>query len=188
MPLSPCLLHGSAIGPGSERRLAEQNAHRDRRHASIVMAHASHEPAGPSERHAFRFRNRTCAGVKGLAARETIWPLRHRFGLARQAVVMGVDILGAEQYRYRERKYRLRMPQPFGKTSEPERPLHRGIGHRIGAGIGRHRARHVGTAARKDEAMHELRARSEEHTSELQSLMRISYAVFCLKKTKHIHT
>src|SRR3546814_6473674 len=27
--------------------------------------------------------------------------------------------------------------------------------------------------------------RSEEHTSELQSLMRISYAVFCLKKTTH---
>src|SRR3546814_7146110 len=39
------------------------------------------------------------------------------------------------------------------------------------------------------------RSRSEEHTSELQSLMRISYAVFCLKKknktyhqkTKHIY-
>src|SRR3546814_3980576 len=30
-----------------------------------------------------------------------------------------------------------------------------------------------------------LRARSEEHTSELQSLMRISYAVFCLKKKKN---
>src|SRR3546814_4765874 len=30
-----------------------------------------------------------------------------------------------------------------------------------------------------------LQARSEEHTSELQSLMRISYAVFCLKKKKH---
>src|SRR3546814_1345659 len=29
--------------------------------------------------------------------------------------------------------------------------------------------------------------RSEEHTSELQSLMRISYAVFCLKKKKHNH-
>src|SRR3546814_7587032 len=29
-----------------------------------------------------------------------------------------------------------------------------------------------------------LLPRSEEHTSELQSLMRISYAVFCLKKTK----
>src|SRR3546814_2311332 len=35
-----------------------------------------------------------------------------------------------------------------------------------GAGLGQHR----------------LLARSEEHTSELQSLMRISYAVFCLKK------
>src|SRR3546814_4971922 len=29
--------------------------------------------------------------------------------------------------------------------------------------------------------------RSEEHTSELQSLMRISYAVFCLKKKNHKH-
>src|SRR3546814_7632053 len=31
-----------------------------------------------------------------------------------------------------------------------------------------------------------LDKRSEEHTSELQSLMRISYAVFCLKKKQHI--
>src|SRR3546814_1484124 len=30
--------------------------------------------------------------------------------------------------------------------------------------------------------------RSEEHTSELQSLMRISYAVFCLKKNRRKHT
>src|SRR3546814_3170344 len=30
--------------------------------------------------------------------------------------------------------------------------------------------------------------RSEEHPSELQSLMRISYAVFCLKKKKFTHT
>src|SRR3546814_1492856 len=30
--------------------------------------------------------------------------------------------------------------------------------------------------------------RSEEHTSELQSLMRISYAVFCLKKKTQTHT
>src|SRR3546814_5181178 len=34
---------------------------------------------------------------------------------------------------------------------------------------------------------HQRNNRSEEHTSELQSLMRISYAVFCLKKKKHIH-
>src|SRR3546814_7828988 len=32
-----------------------------------------------------------------------------------------------------------------------------------------------------------LIARSEEHTSELQSLMRISYAVFCLKKKNNTH-
>src|SRR3546814_12700468 len=37
------------------------------------------------------------------------------------------------------------------------------------------------TVMRRDE--HDL-SRSEEHTSELQSLMRISYAVFCLKKKK----
>src|SRR3546814_10184443 len=33
--------------------------------------------------------------------------------------------------------------------------------------------------------LNHFRLRSEEHTSELQSLMRISYAVFCLKKKKH---
>src|SRR3546814_1356401 len=36
----------------------------------------------------------------------------------------------------------------------------------------------LGTAVKADDT------RSEEHTSELQSLMRISYAVFCLKKKK----
>src|SRR3546814_10116267 len=37
---------------------------------------------------------------------------------------------------------------------------------------------------RQPEPPGSLRERSEEHTSELQSLMRISYAVFCLKKKK----
>src|SRR3546814_5679975 len=41
-----------------------------------------------------------------------------------------------------------------------------------GGGRGADRARQIGR----------IRPRSEEHTSELQSLMRISYAVFCLKK------
>src|SRR3546814_5819786 len=36
-------------------------------------------------------------------------------------------------------------------------------------------------------AVHLLNARSEEHTSELQSLMRISYAVFCLKKKNNLN-
>src|SRR3546814_1791713 len=41
------------------------------------------------------------------------------------------------------------------------------------------RARRVGIGAERRES------RSEEHTSELQSLMRISYAVFCLNKKKN---
>src|SRR3546814_4473868 len=47
------------------------------------------------------------------------------------------------------------------------------------------------SAARKLSALRQFFAfRSEEHTSELQSLMRISYAVFCLKKKKQttMHT
>src|SRR3546814_1826943 len=36
-----------------------------------------------------------------------------------------------------------------------------------------------------DDPVSDPGGRSEEHTSELQSLMRISYAVFCLKKKKH---
>src|SRR3546814_1821073 len=41
--------------------------------------------------------------------------------------------------------------------------------------------------AAPDGTLHALQERSEEHTSELQSLMRISYAVFGLKKQTH-HT
>src|SRR3546814_4156625 len=47
-------------------------------------------------------------------------------------------------------------------------------------------ARDRAPAARADGAARARRRRSEEHTSELQSLMRISYAVFCLKKKKAI--
>src|SRR3546814_4768558 len=42
--------------------------------------------------------------------------------------------------------------------------------------------------ARAADAARRRRARSEEHTSELQSLMRLSYAVFCLKKKKRTTT
>src|SRR3546814_6334690 len=41
------------------------------------------------------------------------------------------------------------------------------------------------SAGRSREAECQGQMRSEEHTSELQSLMRISYAVFCLKKKKN---
>src|SRR3546814_2951688 len=50
--------------------------------------------------------------------------------------------------------------------------------------VGRRRRRRV--RGREALAAYAPTARSEEHTSELQSLMRISYAVFCLKKKKNI--
>src|SRR3546814_5194404 len=63
--------------------------------------------------------------------------------------------------------------------------------------VGRHHAaaqvhrRHPGADEGVLVAAHEHvflgKRRSEEHTSELQSLMRISYAVFCLKKKKKIN-
>src|SRR3546814_7067363 len=42
----------------------------------------------------------------------------------------------------------------------------------------------LGPGPRRDPQRLARQPRSEEHTSELQSLMRISYAVFCLKKKK----
>src|SRR3546814_356586 len=67
-------------------------------------------------------------------------------------------------------------------AEEVAEPLQRGAAAQIDApfaldgggdqGVDPHRPRDFGMA------------RSEEHTSELQSLMRISYAVFCLKKKK----
>src|SRR3546814_4359834 len=63
------------------------------------------------------------------------------------------------------------------------------LGHHIGRQSG---SRHVvgGRCGQRDVAVDagvegDDRNRSEEHTSELQSLMRISYAVFCLKKKKN---
>src|SRR3546814_5170469 len=49
--------------------------------------------------------------------------------------------------------------------------------------IGRRPRRQVVAVGERQE-IEEVAGRSEEHTSELQSLMRISYAVFCLKKKK----
>src|SRR3546814_5188224 len=58
---------------------------------------------------------------------------------------------------------------------------------RAGAAHGQHHlrrpARRAASSARRL-LQGVVRQRSEEHTSELQSLMRISYAVFCLKKKK----
>src|SRR3546814_6993271 len=58
------------------------------------------------------------------------------------------------------------------------------FGSRIG-GAG-HAGFYPSASVREGRTCHYMR--SEEHTSELQSLMRISYAVFCLKKKKTTHT
>src|SRR3546814_8763674 len=62
--------------------------------------------------------------------------------------------------------------------------------HRLSLADARGRASGLAMSAtaaaggRSDHGKGRAGARSEEHTSELQSLMRISYAVFCLKKKK----
>src|SRR3546814_4524542 len=61
---------------------------------------------------------------------------------------------------------------PDARDASPEHPPH-------GA---------YGRYAAHWESIRCARCRSEEHTSELQSLMRISYAVFCLKKKKSTYT
>src|SRR3546814_6488790 len=101
---------------------------------------------------------------------------------------------------------------PSGRTAichlrrlrEVDRANRTGQRAAIGAAIGNRRARLIGPRARRsrkiiarraiidrgsrrrrdDRARRTVERRSEEHTSELQSLMRISYAVFCLKKKK----
>src|SRR3546814_3777714 len=70
----------------------------------------------------------------------------------------------------------------FGAIAQFERAL---IRERTTAGLVE--ARRQGRKGGRPSAMRpsDVAARSEEHTSELQSLMRISYAVFCLKKKKY---
>src|SRR3546814_10543633 len=68
---------------------------------------------------------------------------------------------------------RIRFQHPQSRPAAPPATRHR------------HQADIVSAAA--PPATRYPRPRSEEHTSELQSLMRISYAVFCLKKKKKKH-
>src|SRR3546814_1732782 len=64
---------------------------------------------------------------------------------------------------------------------------HRGANHpvkRLEDGVVEITSMNHGFAIDNDTLPDNVRTRSEEHTSELQSLMRISYAVFCLNKKK----
>src|SRR3546814_2003689 len=69
------------------------------------------------------------------------------------------------------------------ELAEPVLPAGARIGHAKRLEFGRHAAVDPRIALLPFISVHRLE-RSEEHTSELQSLMRISYAVFCLKKKK----
>src|SRR3546814_4104897 len=81
-------------------------------------------------------------------------------------------------------------PQSKERRAMPQTVLIVGAGAGLSAAVARRFAKEgarVALAARHPDKL----KRSEEHTSELQSLMRISYAVFCLKKktiTLNSHT
>src|SRR3546814_10159125 len=71
--------------------------------------------------------------------------------------------------------------------SEPHRRRYPAADRRDGAGLQRALTARTGGALHRREALLRVGShglRSEEHTSELQSLMRISYAVFCLTKNR----
>src|SRR3546814_7143167 len=86
----------------------------------------------------------------------------------------------------------LPVPQPGALLRSFLHPGDRHGGARAGAAVGPRLRR---ADPLRDALLRDVRpgrrsvrlARSEEHTSELQSLMRISYAVFCLKKKNTVH-
>src|SRR3546814_5684337 len=80
------------------------------------------------------------------------------------------------------------MPQPFVDTETAGRAARLLLAGHLAGTRSRSRAKGEFGSSRRCRG---AAGRSEEHTSELQSLMRISYAVFCLKKkttqnTKHV--
>src|SRR3546814_5684741 len=101
----------------------------------------------------------------------TLFRSRTRLGLAR-----GQRLLGFGQLAVLERdQLLLVLLQLFQLGHARLEILHFGV------------ARRQGFLGLLQFLQHVALARSEEHTSELQSLMRISYAVFCLKKKKIIN-
>src|SRR3546814_7066884 len=88
------------------------------------------------------------------------------------------QLFAAEQLREGEGDRRRRRER---RREQPDRPA--------SGGAPRYGARAFGLSERPaayDQDRRLSHQRSEEHTSELQSLMRISYAVFCLKKKTHM--
>src|SRR3546814_4809593 len=110
---------------------------------------------------------------------DTLFPYTTRFHLdfARCERELRVEL--------RERSHRPRLSRPFGPPAARLSPYAGcGSGDRLPARL---YVRHGGGQGDGAVRLGGGRGRSEEHTSELQSLMRISYAVFCLKKKKEHH-
>src|SRR3546814_10521623 len=93
---------------------------------------------------------------------------QRRAGLQRQLLDVAIDQPVREDVAFDER-------QPVDEAEMEREPLGRHVGGQIFG---------YGQRDRREETALDPRRRSEEHTSELQSLMRISYAVFGLKKKK----
>src|SRR3546814_6752569 len=113
---------------------------------------------------------------------DTLFPYTTLFrseeaAIARQRDEAGVGLRVRRQHRLDRLPRRLALLQARqnGKVQWP--PVD---ARRVGQAVaGHHPHRRIGRGE-----LHQRLRRSEEHTSELQSLMRISYAVFCLKKKK----
>src|SRR3546814_813664 len=104
-------------------------------------------------------------------------------------VVNGQEILNPEGLRFRNEFVRHKVLDSIGDLYLVGAPI---IGHFQGDRAGHALTLRLLQALFAEEGAWEwteaTAARSEEHTSELQSLMRISYAVFCLKKKKETIT
>src|SRR3546814_8706556 len=103
------------------------------------------------------------------------------FGQATWEVLPSLELTGGLRYTYEKKKYdTLNNQQVIGVLIDPVNRIFLDF---RGAPI----PFVTGTTPdlTTNEVTPHLNIRSEEHTSELQSLMRISYSVFCLKKKKH---
>src|SRR3546814_6632416 len=121
--------------------------------------------------------------VRGKATRTSASPF---IAPSSETATQGVYILpGLEHPRDAAFDHRLHR-----RLAVEDRPAILQHGPAIGHGVGEEQVKPLEHADQRGGpgqlilAQHAVPARSEEHTSELQSLMRISYAVFCLKKKK----
>src|SRR3546814_5122861 len=99
------------------------------------------------------------------------------------------DVCSSDLGTRRSVLHRAGSPQAPSGTGCRHRTARPGIRRRYGSEASRALVGPLSAGCRRDAKARRVahQVRSEEHTSELQSLMRNSYAVFCLKKKTRIH-